>query len=743
MEILKEYRVLNINGAVLNKNQLENYLQKIASDHILKNKSDKNTYPVPRVKENYDFINMVYVLLNDHLKNDIPIHPAGEWILDNFYIIEKTVKTIIRDLSLKKYENFLGISNGNYKGFARIYVLASEIIAYTDSKIDGDILSNLLKSYQNKNTLSMDEIWNIGLFLEIALVEKIRVLCEKIYSSQIQKYKAENIIERLVENKKQDTLKYKNLPSYKTKILGYGEMKYPFIEYMSYRLKSYGKQSYSFIKILENQVEMMGTNLSEVIKKEHFDIAVKKVSMGNAITSINTILRINFLEIFEEINGVEEILKKDPIKVYENMDYKTKIFYRNKLKDISKKTKISEIYIARKCLELAQNSYDELIQEKENKENGNYFDNIENLSLQINENINNKNLSFENIDNVNKEQSEIQGVNEEKINEKYFDKKNTDGKKVDITKLQKQDINEKKIDIIKDNNNVIKLKKSHIGYYLIDKGKQELLSNLLNKKIKFTSYEKKAKIYISNICAFSLIFTIILAWFLYYQTKNVLISVIVGLLCFIPVQTVVVQIIQYLLSKFVSPKMIPKLDFTNGIPKENSTMVIIPTIIKSKDKVEELMKKLEVYYLANKSDNLYFTLLGDCCSSNKEVESFDDIVAKSGINMANYLNEKYKDENFPKFNFIYRNRLWNESEAKFLGWERKRGFINQFNSYILGKIKNPFKVNTIEDWKNDSKCNLPKIKYIITLDSDTDLILNSALELTRSNGTCTKFANFK
>lgn len=740
---MKEYRVLNINGAVLNKNQLENYLQKIASDHILKNKSDKNTYPVPRVKENYDFINMVYVLLNDHLKNDIPIHPAGEWILDNFYIIEKTVKTIIRDLSLKKYENFLGISNGNYKGFARIYVLASEIIAYTDSKIDGDILSNLLKSYQNKNTLSMDEIWNIGLFLEIALVEKIRVLCEKIYSSQIQKYKAENIIERLVENKKQDTLKYKNLPSYKTKILGYGEMKYPFIEYMSYRLKSYGKQSYSFIKILENQVEMMGTNLSEVIKKEHFDIAVKKVSMGNAITSINTILRINFLEIFEEINGVEEILKKDPIKVYENMDYKTKIFYRNKLKDISKKTKISEIYIARKCLELAQNSYDELIQEKENKENGNYFDNIENLSLQINENINNKNLSFENIDNVNKEQSEIQGVNEEEINEKYFDKKNTDGKKVDITKLQKQAINEKKIDIIKDNNNVIKLKKSHIGYYLIDKGKQELLSNLLNKKIKFTSYEKKAKIYISNICAFSLIFTIILAWFLYYQTKNVLISVIVGLLCFIPVQTVVVQIIQYLLSKFVSPKMIPKLDFTNGIPKENSTMVIIPTIIKSKDKVEELMKKLEVYYLANKSDNLYFTLLGDCCSSNKEVESFDDIVAKSGINMANYLNEKYKDENFPKFNFIYRNRLWNESEAKFLGWERKRGFINQFNSYILGKIKNPFKVNTIEDWKNDSKCNLPKIKYIITLDSDTDLVLNSALELTRSNGTCTKFANFK
>lgn len=343
--------------------------------------------------------------------------------------------------------------------------------------------------------------------------------------------------------------------------------------------------------------------------------------MGNSITSINTILRINFLEIFEEINGVEEILKNDPVKIYENMDYKTKIYYRDTIKDISKKTKISEIYIAKKCLDLAQNSYNKL------------------------------------------------------------------------------DIDERNLDIIEDNNKVIDLKKSHIGYYLIDDGKQELLSNLLNKKIKFASNEKKAKIYISSICIISFIFTFILMVTMYFQNKNIIISVILGLLILIPIQTIVTQITQYLLSKLVSPKMIPKLDFTNGIPKANATMVIIPTIIKSKDKTEELMKKLEVYYLANKSENLYFTLLGDCSSSDKEVESFDDTVIKAGVNMVNLLNEKYKDENFPKFNFIYRERFWNEGEAKFLGWERKRGFINQFNSYILGKAKNPFKTNTIEDWK--------------------------------------------
>lgn len=175
--------------------------------------------------------------------------------------------------------------------------------------------------------------------------------------------------------------------------------------------------------------------------------------------------------------------------------------------------------------------------------------------------------------------------------------------------------------------------------------------------------------------------------------------------------------------------MIPKLDFTNGIPEEYASMVIIPTIVKSKEKVEEIMKKLEVYYLANKSENIYFTLLADCTSSSKEIEEYDKEVENSGINVVKQLNEKYKQEGMPIFNFVYRNRIWNDKESAFLGWERKRGYINQFNKYILGKSKNVFKINTIEEWKKNTRENIPKIKYIITLDSDTDLTLNSGFEL--------------
>ena len=180
----------------------------------------------------------------------------------------------------------------------------------------------------------------------------------RIYNSQMQKYRVENILETLIENKDKQEIKFKNINKKIEKNI-FQDMRYPFIEYMSYSLKRYGKKGYSYLNALEEIVEKLGTTVSEVIKKEHFDIAIQKVLIGNSITSIKTIQRINFLAIFEKINGVEELLKQDPANVYSKMDHKTKEYYRGKIKEISKKTKISEIYIARKMLEIANKEYNQ------------------------------------------------------------------------------------------------------------------------------------------------------------------------------------------------------------------------------------------------------------------------------------------------------------------------------------------------------------------------------------------------
>lgn len=644
---MKEKRKLNIKGAVLDKNQLANYLEKIASDHILADKSSKDTYPLPRLKENFFVIKEVYKLLNEQIKQGISIHPAGEWILDNLYVIEEVVKSINKELTLQKYTEFLGLANGRYKGFARIYVLATEMVAYTNGKIDSENLEEMLKAYQNKKTLSMNEIWNIGMFIQIALIENIREICETIYASQLQKYKVENILAKFFEEEKK---KNRVLQLNKISLIKTNRMKNAFIEYMSYKLKKYGSQAYGYLKVLEEEVEKTGNSISEVVKKEHFDIALKKVAIGNSIVTLKNMSRINFLEIFEKINCVEDILKQDPICQYEKMDSETKTYYRNTIAEISKKTKISEIYIAKKCLE---------------------------LSLKAKERI--------------------------------------------------------------ENNEIKNIKKMHIGYYLISDGKEELLNSLSDKKIKLKSTKEKVNCYILSIWLTSIIVSLIIVvkFYMLLTNINIFANIILSALLFtilvIPIENIVSKTIQYVLSKIVKPKLIPKIDFHNQIPEEYSTMVVIPTILKSREKVQELMEKLEVYYIANKSENLYFTLLGDCSAGSKEVESFDGEIINEGINQVKKLNEKYGN----KFNFVYRKRIWNANEECYMGWERKRGLLNQFNEYLLGNIKDPFRINTLENEefkpnvikKNWAKINARKIKYIITLDSDTDLTLNSGLKL--------------
>ena len=148
----------------------------------------------------------------------------------------------------------------------------------------------------------MDEIWNIGIFMQIAIIENIRQIAENIYISQYEKMKVESIIERLVEKKPRSERKYNLYKGPKNIKIKMFDIKYPFVEYLSYKLKKYGKKTEKYLKILEEEVEKTGTTVSEITKREHFDIAVNKILIGNAITTMKKLQRINFLEIFEKIN---------------------------------------------------------------------------------------------------------------------------------------------------------------------------------------------------------------------------------------------------------------------------------------------------------------------------------------------------------------------------------------------------------------------------------------------------------
>lgn len=244
--------------------------------------------------------------------------------------------------------------------------------------------------------------------------------------------------------------------------------------------------------------------------------------------------------------------------------------------------------------------------------------------------------------------------------------------------------------------------KKHIGFYLFppkDKINQEI-------------------IYIVSILIITLGISLFLA---NYLTTNYLIGLLIVLA---PTSEFVIQIINQILIELNPPKQLPRLSYKDGIPAEASTILVIPTILKDTKKVDNMFRDLEQYYLSNKSNNLYFALLGDCSEQKEAVIKIDKEISEYGIKKCEELNKKYKKD---LFYFAYRKRVYHESENSYLGWERKRGALLHFNRLLLNKFTKQekeqyFNVENISKLKN-------KIKYVITVDAGNIPVVNSATDL--------------
>ena len=236
-----------------------------------------------------------------------------------------------------------------------------------------------------------------------------------------------------------------------------------------------------------------------------------------------------------------------------------------------------------------------------------------------------------------------------------------------------------------------------------------------------------------------------------FRMRCEVLNIIMTLLLVVPMSQIVIDLFNWLLGKIHKPMGTFKIKFKDGlIPQEYATMVIMPTILKNKAKTIELLEQLEVYYLSNinrasngeddhgkshefqrlerRPQNLYYTLIGDAAAYSGPDAPWDDEVAQAGLAKVAELNEKY---GAPIFNFVYRRRAWSDGEQTWLGHERKRGAILHFNDLLLGNTSEAdkakrFRCETISQWRQGA---VPDIKFIITLDTDTELVLYSAQKL--------------
>ncbi|HEX9439098.1 MAG TPA: glycosyl transferase, partial [Roseiflexaceae bacterium] len=180
----------------------------------------------------------------------------------------------------------------------------------------------------------------------------------------------------------------------------------------------------------------------------------------------------------------------------------------------------------------------------------------------------------------------------------------------------------------------------------------------------------------------------------------------------LPASALAKELVDRCVARILSPRVLPRLDLRDGIPAELRTMVVIPTLLLTPDSVHGQIEALEVLALANEDPHLHFALLSDFADA-PAAEMPDDsgllVVARAGVEQ---LNARYGTD---RFFLLHRRRVWNERQACFMGWERKRGKLEEFNHLLSGADDTTFAIRV-----GDMQI-LPQIRYVITLDADTQL----------------------
>lgn len=269
-------------------------------------------------------------------------------------------------------------------------------------------------------------------------------------------------------------------------------------------------------------------------------------------------------------------------------------------------------------------------------------------------------------------------------------------------------------------------RKTHVGFYLIDVGRSQLESCLdyrpkWGTRLRHWFLEHPTSTYLVSI---SLFFLLILTGLLNYTSTtggSVIQIIIVGLLGSIPVMTVAISLVHWVITHKMPPHTLPRMDFSEGIPAKCRTMVVIPTLLTNINEADSLLQELELHFLRNDDPHLSFALLSDFGDAPAQHTSEDEQLlarAKAGIEA---LNSKYAK--VAPFYLFHRDRQWNPSEGVWMGWERKRGKLMELNRLLMNAGQTSYSLQV------GNLSILHDIKYVITLDADTILPQGSANQL--------------
>ncbi len=622
-----------LRAELFSSDQMEQHGRSLAASHKL-----SPGYPpdrlLGRLAENESILTGTRRLLMEAITTDRRITPAGDWLLDNFYLIEEQIRTARRHLPKGYSRELPRVRDGLSAGLPRVYDIALETISHSDGRVDPQSLSRFVAAYQTVSVLKLGELWAIPIMLRLALIENLRRVGVRIAADRLDRNQADHWADRIVEVAGKDP---------KSLIVVIADMarsnpplKSAFVAEFTRRLQGRGPALAMPLTWIEQRLSEGSTTIDHLVQSESQQQAADQVSMSNSIGSLRLLGTMDWREFVETMSVVERTLRDDSGGTYGNMDFFTRDRYRHVVESLARRGRLSEHEVAAAAIRFARQSAAE---------------------------------------------NDASRGGEDRA--------------------------------------------AHVGYYLIDEGVSRL-EKLAGVRwspaaaIRSGSARFPVRLYLGAIT----FMTAILAGGLLARGLGSGLSpwllAAAGSLAVLSASQLAVAVVNWLATLLAVPQQLPRMDFAKGIPPGSRTLVIVPTMLTGARGIEDLIEALEVRFLANRDENLHFGLLTDFQDAAAETLPEDQALVQLAQRRIEELNEKYRTARSDSFFLFHRQRRWNARERVWMGYERKRGKLSALNSFLRNRPGDHFSLVV------GNTAALSTVKYVITLDTDTQLPRDSA-----------------
>ncbi|HEX5042981.1 MAG TPA: glucoamylase family protein [Candidatus Polarisedimenticolaceae bacterium] len=620
-----------IRGELFSIERLEERAEELATQHRLADAARGGIPLAPRLLENERVLLACHRALAAAIVEERAITPAAEWLVDNFHVVKEQLREIREDLPAGFYRELPKLADGPLAGYPRVYGLAWEFVAHTDSRLEPETLCRFVRAYQRRGALTMGEIWAVAIVLRVALVENLRRLAEQIVQRRAARGEADALADALlavsgkpVEPAQGVLRRYDALP-----------LSESFAVQLVHRLRDQEPAGDLALRWLDERLLAAGTTVDESVRAEHQRQAATNVTVRNVITSMRLMSALDWTEFFESVSLVEQELRLDP--GYRAMDFATRDRYRHAVEDLARGTALTELEVAAHALRRAHAAA-----------------------------------------------VAVGGDSHE----------------------------------------------ADPGYSLISDGRYALERELgfrvsLRTRLLRAYLGAATPGYVGTILLLTL--ALLVAPLAYEHLAGVAPPhlLLLGLLALVPASDLAIAVVNRLVTELLGPRTLPRLELRGGVPQELRTLVAVPTFLIEDSQVDEQVAALEVHYLANPDGDLRFALVSDWTDADCETLPRDRTLLSRAREGIARLNARHGEApgGGDRFLLFHRRRLWNPVQDKWMGWERKRGKLHELNRLLRGATDTTF----LRDAEDSTPP--PGVRYVITLDADTQLPRGTAAKL--------------